>query len=254
MEYISVNEAKSTAGLRLVLTQGNPGPWGEAAKSIFHVKNLPFAAAAQFAGMENEELREWTGQTSAPVAIYNNEQPRTGWMDILYLAERLQPVPSLIPDETTQRAMMFGLSREIAGEQGFGWCRRLIIFKSIIGMPGLEEIADRLCSKYGYNEVEAAQSITRAAKILRTLSEWLLLQRKKGSCYFIGEQLSALDIYWASFSNMLQPLPAEQNPMPEQTRMGYQVQEPEILAAVDPILLEHRDYIYNKYLQLPLDF
>ena len=35
MEYLSVEEAKNRSGLRLVLTRGVPGPWGEAAKAIF---------------------------------------------------------------------------------------------------------------------------------------------------------------------------------------------------------------------------
>ena len=69
MDYISVEEAKTLPGLRLDLTQGMPGPWGEAAKSIFYVQEQSFTAVAQLAGMENEALRTFTGQSSAPVAI-----------------------------------------------------------------------------------------------------------------------------------------------------------------------------------------
>ncbi len=254
MEYISVEEAVSKAGLRLVLTQGKPGPWREAAKDTFFIKNLAFTPVAQHAGLENDELKKWTGQTSAPVAIFNQEPPQTNWMDILFLAERLQVQPSLIPEDVGHRSMMFGLSREIVGEKGFGWCRRLMILESVMGVEGLEEIAQRLGEKYGYSAAELAQAIPRAAEILRILSQHLLGQKEKGSRYFIGEGLSALDIYWACFSNMLHPLPAELNPMDEQVRNSYQTQETQLLAATDPILLEHRDYIYKQYLQLPLDF
>ena len=48
--YLSVEEAISLKGLRLVLTRGVPGPWGEAAKAILHVKNIPYVRVAQTAG------------------------------------------------------------------------------------------------------------------------------------------------------------------------------------------------------------
>ena len=69
MNYIGVEDAREREGLRLVLTTGVPGPWGEAAKSLFHVKGLEFVAVSQRAGDPNESLRAWTGQTSAPVAV-----------------------------------------------------------------------------------------------------------------------------------------------------------------------------------------
>ena len=42
MQYISVEEAVDAPGLRLVLSAGVPGPWGEAAKSILAHKNLHY--------------------------------------------------------------------------------------------------------------------------------------------------------------------------------------------------------------------
>ena len=43
--YLSVEAAIPLTGLRLVLTRGVPGPWGEAAKAILHVKQIPYAKA-----------------------------------------------------------------------------------------------------------------------------------------------------------------------------------------------------------------
>ena len=37
MKYLSVEAGSAAKGLRLVLTRGVPGPWGELAKAIFHV-------------------------------------------------------------------------------------------------------------------------------------------------------------------------------------------------------------------------
>ena len=42
MDYISVEEAINAPGLRLVLSAGLPGPWGEAAKAILSYKGLEF--------------------------------------------------------------------------------------------------------------------------------------------------------------------------------------------------------------------
>jgi hypothetical protein len=41
--------------------------------------------------------------------------------------------------------------------------------------------------------------------------------------------------------------------MPEPIRRGYSQADPLIQAAVDPALLAHRDGIYARYLELPID-
>ena len=75
MQYISVVEARAREGLRLVLTAGVPGPWGEAAKALVNYKEIPWVAVRQGAGGRNADLAEWTGQTSAPVAVYDDLPP-----------------------------------------------------------------------------------------------------------------------------------------------------------------------------------
>ena len=98
MKYLSVEEAIDLPGLRLVLTAGVPGPWGESAKAILAHKGLVFTPVLQQGGGENEALRTWTGQTSAPVAVYDNLPPAGDWLALLMLPERLalarQPVLS----------------------------------------------------------------------------------------------------------------------------------------------------------------
>ena len=42
-DYLEVADAIGKPGLRLVLTTGVPGPWGESAKGIFDVKGIPYA-------------------------------------------------------------------------------------------------------------------------------------------------------------------------------------------------------------------
>jgi len=112
----------------------------------------------------------------------------------------------------------------------------------------------RLADKYGYGADVAAAAPARVAEILRLLSERLRAQRDRGSRFFIGDALTALDIHWAAFAALLSPLPAAQCAMPEFLRGQYELAEGGPRAAADPILLEHRDAIYRDFLQLPLDF
>jgi hypothetical protein len=53
---------------------------------------------------------------------------------------------------------------------------------------------------------------------------------------------------------MFRPLPAELNPMPDFVRGAYEGLTPEVAAAVDEDLIAHRDKIYERHLELPLDF
>src|SRR5215472_8670136 len=107
-QYISVEEARKRNGLRMVVVGNVPSPWGEAAKGIFHIKGIEWAAVRL--AYDSDSLKEWAGQRSGPVAIYDNEPPRSGWSEILLLAERLAPAPTLLPTDAVERALAFGLS------------------------------------------------------------------------------------------------------------------------------------------------
>ena len=72
--------------------------------------------------------------------------------------------------------------------------------------------------------------------------------------FFIGKQLSALDVYWATFAALVQPLPPELCPMATAFRSFYTEKNPVVTAALSPLLLEHRDAIYREYLELPVVF
>src|SRR5262249_9517512 len=131
MDYLPLAEAMNRPGLRLVLTQGIPNPWGEAAKGLFHLRRVAFVPVAQQAGRANRELEAWTGVRNAPVAVLDDERPRDGWAQIVFLAERLGEGPSLVPSLPEDRALAFGLSHELCGENGFGWSRRLMMMAPV---------------------------------------------------------------------------------------------------------------------------
>jgi glutathione S-transferase len=256
-EYISVEQARPMSGLRLVLSPGVPGPWSEAAKGIFDVKKIPYVRVRQEIGGENRALQEWTAQATAPVAVWNDEPPRSTWIQQLFLAERLQPNPPLIPAAIEDRALMFGYCNELCGEHGFGWSKRLMLIHPTLTDPNASEqsraFSTYMGNKYGYNAAEAEAAPARCAEILRLLGTKLEQQRARGSKFFIGDQLSALDIYWAAFAALIQPLPHDLCPMPQPFRKSYTNTNPVIQAAVTPLLMEHRDFIYRQYLKLPID-
>jgi len=95
--YVTVEEAMNRSGLRMVVVSDVPSPWGEAAKGIFHIKGIEWAAVRLV--YDSEPLKEWSRQRNGPVAIFEKERPRAGWAEILLLAERLAPTPSLLPTD-----------------------------------------------------------------------------------------------------------------------------------------------------------
>jgi glutathione S-transferase len=251
-QYIGVEEARKRNGLRMVVVGSVPSPWGEAAKGILHIKGIEWAAVRLV--YDSEPLREWTGERSGPVAIYDDEQPRSGWAEILLLAERLAPAPSLLPADPAERALVFGISHEICGEAGLGWSRRLQLInaglQNIGGFP--EQVAKYLGRKYGYRPEAGVAATPRVAALLGMLGARLKAQHEKGSRYYVGNSLTAADVYSATVMALFDPLPHEQCDMAASIRAAFETRDAQTEAALAPILLRHRDMMYAEYLELPV--
>ena len=108
-------------------------------------------------------------------------------------------------------------------------------------------------AKYGYSQEAAEAAPARVVAILNAFSSLLEEQQAKGSQYFIGNTLSALDIYWAGFSHLIEPLPPDECPMLDEFRPVYQNHHPDVAAAAKPILMDHRHFIYKDHIGLPMD-
>jgi glutathione S-transferase len=256
--YVSVEEARNMPGLRVVLPPA-PGPWAESLKGILYVKKLNFTFVLHEVGTPSLALKDWTAQTSSPVLAWNDERPRSIWNDQLYLAERLAPKPRLIPEAIEDRALMFGMANELMAESGLVWNLRVLAVHRGQTNLNLNEKAramvDFLASKYTHGVPEEPdRAARRAAEIVTMFASRLEHQRANGSRFLIGNQLSALDIYWSAAAAMLQPLPPELCDMPRWLRVTYTANDPRVVAAIKPTLFEHRDFIYRDYLRLPLDF
>lgn len=255
MEYMSIAEARELKGLRLVLSMGTPGPWGIAARALFSIRGVPFQPVRQEVMQPNEELVAWTGRRNAPVAVYDEEPAVDNWLDIMNLAERLGSGPSLFPDAPLDRALAVGFSAEICGSNGFGWCRRLDMSRP--DLPAPEELKgprEKMMQSYGMRPDALKEAPGRLAGIMNGLSTQLKRQREAGSDYLVGHRLSACDVHWACFSILVKPLSAENCPMPDGLRMMFANMSEAVSAALDPILIEHRDRIWQRHIGLPLEY
>ncbi len=250
--YVSLDEAIATKGLRMVVVGGVPSPWGEAAKGIFHIKGIDWSAVRLV--YDDERLLTWAGQRGGPVAVYDDEPPRAGWKDILLLAERLAPMPALLPPDPQARAEVLALGETICGEGGLSWTRRLQLVH--IGQNNAAGFAGRvgayLGKKYGYT-AEAGQAATeRVTMLLAQLAARLKAQHAAGSRYCVGDSLTAADVYSATMLALFRPLPEAQCAMDPRSRAALETRDAATDAALDPVLLAHRDMMYARHLAVPL--
>jgi len=260
MEYANLEQARSSSGLRMVVTAGAPGPWSEAAKAFFRLKGLDYLAVAHRGGMDDPGLIAWTGTASAPVAFYNDERPRAHWSEILLLAERLSALPRLIPDNEEERTAMFGLCFALCGEDGLGWNRRLLLFDALeasaanrTGAVYPNAAVSRMRHRYSGDE-DNARAEARLVSIFGMMAAILRRQRAAGSDWFVGNAMSAADIYWAAFSNLFVPMAAADCPMPDYYRKNGDTLTPAVRTAITPDLLAHRDKVARLAFSLPMDF
>ena len=248
-EYISTEEAIAADGLRMVVVSNVPSPWGEAAKGILHMKSIPWKAVRLV--YDSDAFNAWAKDQSGPIAIYNDEAPRSGWREILDLAERLAPEPSLIAHDAQS---MFALCHGLVGENGLGWARRLqLVDAGLRGEGGFPEgVAKYIGGKYGFTPETGAACAHRVHELLTELADRLRTQKAAGSPYYFGDRPSAADIYCATVIAMFGPLPESQCAMKSTTRAAFETLDDGTKAALDPIILEHRDHMYSKHLELPL--
>ena len=254
-ERMDIEEARRASGLRIVTLAHIPSPWGEALKGILHIKQLPHARVGHVFGSSTQALHEWTAQDSFPVMAWNDERPLSTWIEQLHLAERLAPTPRLIPERFEDRVSMFGYCNELCGENGIGWTERLRGVHEQLTKPGGDPagVSAYLGKKYGYTPEIGQRAAGRVAEGLTALAGRLQEQKSRGSRFFFGNSLSAMDVYWAAFSNAMKPLAPELCPMHPRIREAFTNTDPTVVAATHPILIEHRDFIFKNYLELPMD-
>ncbi|MEE2930551.1 MAG: hypothetical protein VX599_07535 [Pseudomonadota bacterium] len=248
-EYISTENAIEAEGLRMVVVSNVPSPWGEAAKGILHMKSIPWKAVRLV--YDSDTFNRWAKEQTAPIVFYEQEEQRSGWREILDLAERIVPQPTLVAADADA---MFELCHKMFGENGLAWVRRLQLIEAGLNGKGgfLESVSKYLGAKYGYTPELGAAAATRVHALLAEFAAQLRAQKALGSPYYFGDQPSAADIYSAAVMAMFGPLPEPECVMKPATRAAFETLDADTKAALDPILFEHRDHMYATHLELPL--
>jgi glutathione S-transferase len=254
MRFVELEEARAARGLRLVIAKLVPSPWSQGAMGLFDMKGIDYGAV-RFRRTD-EDIKRWTGAHNVPVALYDDEPPRTGWAEILELAQRLGGRVSLVPDDAERRVRMFGLAHELLGENGLGWSVRLLLTHAGLETEGREgwptPVAAYLAPKYGYaaDRVDAARA--RAIGVLQLFDGVLKESRARGHEYLLGASPTALDVYAAVSLHVLAPLSDEQCALPPQLRRAFETLDASVRAAVPDSLLAHRALMFERHLPVPV--
>jgi glutathione S-transferase len=247
--YVSVADARSMPGLRIVFIAGYPVPWSEAVRAFYDIKGIDYVAVEQRFRQPSEDLRAWTGQTSAPVVMLDDDRPRIAWQDMLVLAEQIAPEPRLIPQDEDDRATMFGLCQAICGDDGFGWSVRQLMLQS---NPESSEEEKRDMRRKYIAPVARDHLVARAGAVMAALARRLEAQGERGSDYLVGDAVTAADIYWTTFSNFVAAMSPEQCPMPRFYREMPKVVVGLLGFGAPDILIRHRDQILARHFILPM--
>jgi glutathione S-transferase len=254
LQVVDVETARDARGLRLVILADVPSPWSLAAKTILEVKQIPALIVRK--SVRDQAVQAWTGIPNAPIAIYENEPPRSGWAEILELTERLKPEVPLVPRDPEQRVRMYGLSHELLGAGGLIWSARLFTLDASLASDGAKgfslPVAKYLAARYGYAPGCSDAARARAIEILGLLRDQLQKSRRAGYDYYLGNAPTALDIYSATVFNALAMLPPDQCPAHPAMRAAFEWMGAELRDAIAPELLAHRDQMVAKHFSLPL--
>ena len=254
MRFVELEEARAARGLRVVVVANVPSPWSQAALGTFDAKGLEYLAVRL--RRADEDVRRWTGERNGPVVFFDDEPPRTGWAEILALAERLGGRRSLVPEDDAARVRMFGLAHEILGEGGLGWCVRLLLTHLGLETDGARgwprPVAEYLAPRYGYAPERLGETRARALRVLALLDRTLADAHARGHEYLLGAEPTALDIHCAVALATIAPMPEAECPMPPPVRRAFETLDDEVRAAVSGAMLAHRARMFARHLVLPV--
>lgn len=252
-EWLTLDEGLTAAGLRIAPVREVPSPWSELCRALFHVKRIPVALiSARDPHFGLSKLKAATAHETLPVVFWESERPRANWLEQLSLATRLADSPSLVPDSPIERAFVIGLLAELCAEGGFGWHRRLLMIQRLLfeDAYGSREraIGQYLAAKYRHPGFTVTESSRRCEGIVAAFAT--LDFAKQG--FLAGNSLSALDLGWAAFAALIQPLPNDLCPMDPVWRDLYTWTPRETAPEKVAALLAHRDRIYRDWMELPV--
>jgi glutathione S-transferase len=198
----------------------------------------------------------WAGARNAPVIVFDDEPPRTGWPQFARLADHLGGPGSVLPAVADDRVRVIGLLNELAGEDGLGWSSRLLMIHGSLVSGGARSfplpVAQYLARDYGYAPEKVDRARIRVADVMTTLRRQLARSHAAGHAYLVGDRVTALDVYAATFLTPLVGVSEDDCPAmlpllrPAFVYLRQQVEPvPEALAA-------HRRFMFERHLAWPI--
>ena len=146
-----------------------------------------------------------------------------------------------------------GLIAELCSEAGFGRHRRVMMIARLLTEPTFGEreraIGHYLSKKYRHSTDSVEESTKHCEEIVSTFASL----RAAGHEYLLGSTLTALDLAWAAFAALIQPLPEDLCPMKPLWRDLYMWMPTVTTRDTVAALLSIRERIYRDWLALPVD-
>ena len=245
--------AEMKTGTRITFVPGVQALYAEALKNICFVKQIPITRVLHpLMGIDKEtgedrqaNLYNLTKQTSLPTMLHEEERPRNVWIEQLALAEQIgaEESPSIIPESFELRAEMYGLCAIILAEDGLVWNMRILN-------------DGPLGRKYGYSEAASSSAPSKIINALKVIDAKLKSQEKLNSKFLIGDELSAVDIYWATMSMCMIPATEDIMPKTKQNQgmlAGFEAisKIPDFANIISPLMRDHQRNILKTYCETP---
>lgn len=256
IEFVDVDTAREDPGVRIVVSGLVPSPWSEATKGLFRIAGVPVLAVRRM--RDNAEINAWTGVDNVPVVFCADEPARTHWAAITTLAARLAGPGVLIPEDLDARVRTMGVLHEIAGEDGIGWNARLAMIHASMTSDGQRgfplPVAQYLAKRYGYTPDAFERGRLRTERQLLDLRDRLRAQQARGHAYLGGPQVSALDVYLATFLTPLSAIEPDDCPQLHPVlRQAFGMAHEALGPLVPRELLAHRRLMFERHLAWPID-
>ena len=177
--------------------------------------------------------------------LHEEERPRNVWIEQLALAEQIgaEESPSIIPESFELRAEMYGLCAIILAEDGLVWNMRILN-------------DGPLGRKYGYSEAASSSAPSKIINALKVIDAKLKSQDKLNSKFLIGDELSAVDFYWATMSMCMIPATEDIMPKTKQNQgmlAGFEAisKIPDFANIISPQMRDHQRNILKSYCETP---
>ena len=189
-----MDETKRQAESILLTQQGAPNPWCVAAQLLLDINSIDYRLVPCIIDDHKEYIKRISGQTSLPVIAINDE---------IVLVDRYEIIShfkKFLPWNDDVKCWV----ELVAGENGLGWNRRLVLVHEILShperYPHMVQPAMRLGANYGYCESTAIEAPERIQTIMRKITSAV-----KINDYIFEKRLSVADVYVAPFTLLACP-------------------------------------------------